>query len=134
MMRRQAVRKAEARVVACGESKEYLGIEGLPAFVEAAAKFALGPSSAALAEGRVASVQTLSGTGSLRVCADTLREVGGASEVFLPSPSWGNHAKIFAAGGLKVHIHTTSYQLSLCRAPLYSAQRSRRCAKMAWPR
>ena len=97
-----AVAKAEARVVAAGASKEYLGIEGLPAFVSAAAEFALGADSAALAEGRVASMQTLSGTGSLRVCADMLRLVGGVGEIYLPKPSWGNHAKIFAAGGLEV--------------------------------
>jgi aspartate/tyrosine/aromatic aminotransferase len=45
---------------------------GLPAFNAAAANFALGPNSAARAEGRVASLQTLSGTGSLRVCGTRL--------------------------------------------------------------
>ena len=50
----------------------------------------------------MASVQTLSGTGSLRVCADLLVKIAGVKELFLPTPSWGNHAKIFGAGGLDV--------------------------------
>jgi aspartate/tyrosine/aromatic aminotransferase len=33
-----------------------------------------------------------------------LREVAGVREVYLPSPSWGNHAKIFAAAGLRVRL------------------------------
>lgn len=50
----------------------------------------------------MASLQTLSGTGSLRVCADVLVKLGGVTELHLPKPSWGNHAKIFGAAGLEV--------------------------------
>lgn len=100
-----AVREAEARVVARGASKCYLPIEGLPAFVSAAAAFALGDSCPALAGGRVASLQTLSGTGALRVCGDMLREIGGVDTVFLPRPSWGNHARVFEAAGLEVEAY-----------------------------
>ena len=78
------------------------GIEGLPSFVAGSAKFALGADSAAIKEGRVASLQTLSGTGSLRVCADVLIKLGGVAELYLPKPSWGNHAKIFGTAGLEV--------------------------------
>lgn len=98
----EAVRDAEARVVARKESKEYLGIEGLPAFVEAAAAFALGKDSPALGARRVASLQTLSGTGALRVCGETLAAIGNVTAIHLPAPSWGNHARIFAAAGLEV--------------------------------
>ncbi len=50
----------------------------------------------------MASLQTLSGTGSLRVCADVLVKLGAVTELYLPKPSWGNHAKIFGAAGLEV--------------------------------
>ena len=85
--------------LACGA---VVGIEGLPSFVAASAGFALGDASPALADGRVASLQTLSGTGSLRVCADVLLKIAGVTELYLPKPSWGNHAKIFGAAGLEV--------------------------------
>ena len=98
----EAVREAERRVVARGASKEYLPVEGLRSFVDAAAAFALGADSPALRDGRVASLQALSGTGSLRVCAEMLRDVAGVAEVHLPRPSWANHAAIFAKAGLVV--------------------------------
>ena len=47
--------------------QEYLGIGGLPEFCKLSAQLAYGESSSALQEGRVAVVQSLSGTGSLRV-------------------------------------------------------------------
>lgn len=97
-----AVREAEERIVQRGESKEYLGIEGLPAFVDGAARFALGDDCAALKEGRVASLQALSGTGALRVIGCLLKEIGNVDEVYLPSPSWANHANIFSKSLLEV--------------------------------
>ena len=57
---------------------EYLPIAGLPDFCSAAAKLALGDESAALAEGRAGGVQSLSGTGALRLSAEFLfRYFGG---------------------------------------------------------
>ena len=34
--------------------------------------------------------------------ADLLVKIAGVRELYLPTPSWGNHAKIFGAGGLDV--------------------------------
>ncbi len=48
--------------------QEYLGIAGNPEFCKLSAKLAFGADSKALQEGRAATVQSLSGTGSLRVC------------------------------------------------------------------
>ncbi len=48
--------------------QEYLGIAGNPDFCKLSAKLAFGADSKALQEGRAATVQSLSGTGSLRVC------------------------------------------------------------------
>ena len=47
--------------------QEYLGITGNPKFNELSAKLAFGESSSVIREGRNATVQALSGTGSLRV-------------------------------------------------------------------
>ena len=48
-------------------AQEYLGIGGLPEFCRLSAQLAYGEGSSVLREGRVAVVQSLSGTGSLRV-------------------------------------------------------------------
>lgn len=47
--------------------QEYLGITGNPVFNELSAKLAFGESSSVIREKRNATVQALSGTGSLRV-------------------------------------------------------------------
>ena len=51
--------------------QEYLGIGGLPEFCRLSAQLAYGEGSSVLREGRVAVVQSLSGTGSLRVSIHT---------------------------------------------------------------
>lgn len=51
--------------------QEYLGITGNPKFNELSAKLAFGESSGVIRERRNATVQALSGTGSLRVSAIT---------------------------------------------------------------
>jgi aspartate/tyrosine/aromatic aminotransferase len=100
----EAVRLAEARLVADPTlNKEYLGIEGNPEFNALTARFVFGGDCPALGGGRVATLQTLSGTGALRVAADWLRlfaPASAAGTIYLPRPSWGNHAKIFERAGL----------------------------------
>ena len=97
----------EAEVVIASDAslnKEYIGVEGNTEFNRLSAEFAFGEASPALAENRVATVQSLSGTGALRICAAFLAQFDGrsAGTIHLPSPSWGNHTNIFRAGGLDV--------------------------------
>ena len=70
------MKQAEAmisRQVASGDlDKEYLPIEGNVDFCALSAKFVLGDDSTAISEGRVVTMQTLSGTGSLAVAGSTL--------------------------------------------------------------
>lgn len=63
---------------------EYLGIAGDPNFVKLALEFAYGEDSDVLKEGRVAGVQTLSGTGGLRVMGELLKK-GGHKEIYVVS-------------------------------------------------
>ena len=84
-------KKAEAKIVAAGYNKEYLPIEGLPAFRDATAKLLLGEGHPALSEGRVATLQALSGTGSLRVAAAFIAAWLPGAQVLISEPTWGNH-------------------------------------------
>jgi aspartate aminotransferase len=101
-----SVKEAEDRVAAALRdgrgNKEYLPIEGHAAFRRLSAELVLGKSSAGLAEDRVATLQTISGTGALAVAASALRQVGGIAEIYVPLPTWSNHHQIFAAAGLAV--------------------------------
>ena len=71
-----AVKQAEAMITSGDADKEYLPIEGNLDFCSAAAQFVLGDESSAISDGRVVTLQTLSGTGSLAVAGGTLNTGG----------------------------------------------------------
>uniref|UniRef100_A0A3B3ZEG6 Aspartate aminotransferase n=1 Tax=Periophthalmus magnuspinnatus TaxID=409849 RepID=A0A3B3ZEG6_9GOBI len=66
------VRKAEALIASKQLDKEYLGIGGLGEFTKACAQLALGADNEVLKSSRSITVQTISGTGSLRIGANFL--------------------------------------------------------------
>lgn len=80
-------------------NKEYLPIGGDAGFIDLAQKSILGECSAR-AEGLVAGVQTLSGTGALRVLANFLVNNFPGITIYKSSPTWGNHRKVFMKAGL----------------------------------
>jgi len=61
---------------------------------------------AAIKEKRVASAQSLSGTGALRLAGEFLKKFTPNSQVYLPNPTWANHNPIFQNSGFK----TTTYK------------------------
>ncbi len=50
---------------------------------------------------RVVTIQTLSGTGALRVIGETLAAFR-PGPIYLSNPTWGNHDSVFAACGIQV--------------------------------
>jgi aspartate aminotransferase len=71
---------------------EYLPITGLPEFTSAAARLILGADSPAIAENRVTSVQTISGTGANHLGALFLSRFyvfNGNKRIYLSDPTWG---------------------------------------------
>mmetsp|Transcript_11675 Transcript_11675/g.25569 ORF Transcript_11675/g.25569 Transcript_11675/m.25569 type:complete len:457 (-) Transcript_11675:1559-2929(-) len=99
------VREAENDLVAEGLDHEYSGIAGCPQFVGLALKFAYGEDCVPLHENRIAGVQTLSGTGGLRVFGEMLRQFG-HKHIYVPNPTWGNHIPIFTNAGLEVRKYS----------------------------
>ncbi|KIW01168.1 uncharacterized protein PV09_07453 [Verruconis gallopava] len=98
-----SVKEAELKVVNSNLDKEYAGITGVPSFTKAAAILAYGASSPAIAEDRIAITQSISGTGALRIGGAFLeRFYPGAKTIYIPTPSWANHAAVFKDSGLKV--------------------------------
>ncbi|XP_043937230.1 aspartate aminotransferase, mitochondrial [Protopterus annectens] len=109
-----SVRKAEAAMAAKKLDKEYLPIAGLAEFNKASAALALGETSEVLKSGRNITVQSISGTGSLRVGANFLQRFYKYSQdVYLPKPSWGNHTPIFRDAGLALKAYRY-YDPSTC--------------------
>ncbi|XP_062120644.1 aspartate aminotransferase, mitochondrial [Drosophila sulfurigaster albostrigata] len=98
-----SVREAENRIVSRGMDKEYATIIGVPDFYNKAIELALGEQSQRLKAKHNATTQAISGTGALRIGAAFLSKFWkGNREIYLPTPSWGNHVPIFEHAGLPV--------------------------------
>jgi aspartate/tyrosine/aromatic aminotransferase len=94
------VKKAEAKVIADSSlNKEYLPQRGDAEFCDLAIKMLLG-NTKPVVEGRCAVVQTLSGTGSLRVAGEFIRRFLPGRLVYLSSPTWGTHNSILEHSGV----------------------------------
>ncbi|XP_050408076.1 aspartate aminotransferase, cytoplasmic [Patella vulgata] len=94
------VHKAEELVVSNRTlNHEYLPICGLPEFNEAATRLALGSDSSVIKENRVLSIQTIGGTGSLRLAAEFLKQKLHQDTVLISTLTWDNHSGIVKATG-----------------------------------
>ncbi len=99
----QVVREAQERWRAKEETKSYLPIEGIAALNEQAQALLFGADLAASVRARAVTVQTLGGTGALKVGADFLKRFFPASQVWISNPSWENHRALFEAAGFVVN-------------------------------
>ena len=96
------MRQAERALLDKNEGHEYLPIDGDADFRAASLRLLLGEGSVEVAEGRVAALQSLSGTGSLRVGAAFLaRFLPAGTPVYVSDPTWGNHRNIFGDAGME---------------------------------
>ena len=100
-----AVRRAEAVVVAKGGPKPYLPIEGAANYRAAVQQLVFGAEHAAVAAGRVATLQTVGSSGGLKVGADFIKRYFRASDVWVSAPTWDNHRSMFEGAGLTVHTY-----------------------------
>ncbi len=98
----QAVKKAEDALAANAAARSYLPIEGIAAYNKGAQTLLLGADSPVIAEGRALTVQSLGGTGALKIGADFLKQLLPDSQVFISDPSWENHRALFERAGFKV--------------------------------
>lgn len=98
----ECVRTAEQRLAAESKPKGYLGIDGMPAYRDAVRALVFGTGAEALVEGRISTVQTLGGTGALKVGADLLRQIEPSATVLISNPSWENHRALFTRAGFRV--------------------------------
>jgi aromatic-amino-acid transaminase len=98
----QTVRQAEAKWYEQETTKSYLPIEGVPSYNKAVQALLFGANSPIIAEGRAVTVQSLGGTGALKIGADFLKRFFGQSGVWISNPSWENHRQIFETAGFKV--------------------------------
>lgn len=101
-----SVAEAHRRLLAQGDRPAlYLPMEGLADYCLQVQRLLFGDDSAALREGRVATIQTVGGSGALKVGADFLRQYFPQSQVWVSDPTWENHHAIFGGAGFTVNTY-----------------------------
>jgi aromatic-amino-acid transaminase len=100
-----AVKTVERARLESMPSHGYLPIGGLAAYNGAVQIMLFGKDSPLLAEDRVVTVQTLGGTGALKIGGDYLKRLLPDATAYISAPSWENHRAVFENAGFKVETY-----------------------------
>mgnify|MGYP000863082055 FL=1 len=102
----EAVKTAYKNIEASNEQvKLYLPMDGLKPYNQATQALVLGENSPARRDGRAVTIQTLGGSGALKVGADFLKKYFPESDVWVSQPTWENHIAIFNGAGIHSHFY-----------------------------
>ena len=97
----KCVKDAELKYNEMNVDHEYLSMSGYQKFIDLALEFSYSKNSTPLKEKRIAAIQTISGTGAIRIGMRFLSDFYTLSkEVYVPTPTWGNHLAIAKGAGL----------------------------------
>lgn len=98
----RAVKEAERRLQEGQETKSYVGVGGDPRFVELMADAVL----PGLTYGEdMVGIQSLGGSGAVRVLAELGRQLSPRATFWLPEPTWPNHRSILGAVGVPMAFY-----------------------------
>lgn len=96
------VKEAEVALAQSNQPHGYIPISGLPGYCSAVQKMIFGADSEVVLSGRAVTVQTLGGTGALKVGTDLMHSVCGETHGVSSVPTWGNHNALLKLAGFKV--------------------------------
>jgi len=100
-----AVREAESAMLTSVGPKPYLPMAGAPNYREAIQHLLFGADHEAVKTGRIATLQTLGGSGGLKVGGDFLKRYFPDSQVWVSDPTWDNHRAMFEGAGFVVNTY-----------------------------
>lgn len=101
----RAVRQAQTALFDPSIPRPYLPMAGDTVYRAAVQELLFGADAAAVRESRTVTVQSIGGSGALRLGADFLRRFFPAADVWVSDPSWDNHRAIFEGAGFAVHSY-----------------------------
>ncbi len=81
--------------------RPYLPMEGHAAYRSAVQRIVFGEQNAAVAENRVATIQTIGATGAIGIAADFLAKHCPDRTVYVSDPTWDNHHGLFQRAGFE---------------------------------
>jgi len=95
------VRAAEQAVLARQTTKSYVAPSGNPGFNRAMERLVFGAEHPAITAGRVTTLQSVGGSGALRLGAELVRATGDPV-LAVSTPSWANHVPLLTGAGLRL--------------------------------
>ncbi len=101
----QAVRTAETAMLQSIGPRGYLPMVGATNTREQIQHLLFGADHEAVTSGRTVTLQTLGGSGALKVGADFLKKYFPGSGVWISDPTWDNHRAIFEGAGFAVNTY-----------------------------
>lgn len=87
----RAVKTAERQLWESQQTKSYTGLAGDPGFHDAMSGLVLGDS---VDRARIAAAASVGGTGALHTALELIRAANPEARIWLPDPTWPNHAPI----------------------------------------
>lgn len=98
----EAVREAEQRVLADQDTKVYVSPPGDARFIAGVTRELFGLDHQAVGDQRIGAVQAPGGSGALRVGAGLLLRAKPDTQLWVSTPTWGNHIPLLGAAGLQM--------------------------------
>ncbi len=102
----KSVHNAEQLLIETAKPHAYLPINGSEAYNHAVQELIFGKDAEVVHSGRVVTVQSLGGTGGLKIGADFLKRFFPNTTVAISDPSWENHRALFESAGFPVTTYS----------------------------
>ncbi len=96
------VKEAEAALAQAAIAHTYIPMSGLPGYDKVVQQMVFGADSEVVLSGRAATIQSLGGTGALKVGMDFMHHVVGCTIGSTSKPTWGNHNSLLGMAGYEV--------------------------------
>ena len=101
----RAVREAETAMLQHIGPRSYQPMEGAANYRSAVQQLLFGANHEAVLSKRIATVQTIGGSGGLKVGGDFLKRYFSAASVWISDPTWDNHRAMFEGAGFAVNTY-----------------------------
>lgn len=101
----KAVQAAESAMLQSIGARPYLPMEGAANYRQVVQHLLFGADHEAVTSGRIATIQTLGGSGGLKVGGDFLKRYFPTSNVWVSDPTWDNHRAMFEGAGFTVSTY-----------------------------
>jgi aromatic-amino-acid transaminase len=101
----KSVKAAIERITSNLTPRTYLPMEGPEVYRTEVQRLVFGADNEAVKNGRIATMQSLGGSGALHIGARFIKTYLPGSDVWISDPTWDNHRSLMESAGLKVHTY-----------------------------